>query len=213
VKVAVEGSTVPLFVPKALGWPSVYAALAAVAVGRARGMNLVEITERLRSYQPPPGRMRYIPGIKQTVIIDDTYNAAPKSMGAALDVLADIPVGTEDDKRIAVLGDMLELGALSEEGHRRVGKRVSELGIHLLVLVGERMGDAKKGAKEAGMDENAIFHFASPEEAGRFVQERMKQGDIVLVKGSRGMKMEIVVKELMADPLSAGTELVSVNEE
>jgi UDP-N-acetylmuramoyl-tripeptide--D-alanyl-D-alanine ligase len=212
-KVEVEGSTVPVFVPKALGWPSVYAALAAVAVGRARGLNLVDVIERLRAYQPPPGRMRYIPGIKHTILIDDTYNAAPKSMEAALDVLADIPLGGGDDKRIAVLGDMLELGSLSEEGHRRVGKRANELGIDLLILVGERMGDAKNGAKEAGMDESRIFHFATPQEAGRFTQERMKQGDVVLVKGSRGMRMEIVVKELMADPTSATSELVSVIED
>ena len=121
VKFVIEGSTVPAFIPKALGWPSVYAALAAVAVGRARGLNLVEVTDRLRSYAPPPGRLRYIPGIKHTVLIDDTYNAAPKSVEAALDVLSDIPVGSADDKRFAVLGDMLELGPLSVEGHRHAG--------------------------------------------------------------------------------------------
>ena len=78
----------------------------------------------------------------------------------------------------------------------------------MLVLVGERMSDAEKAAIEAGMPEERIFHFASAEVAGRFVQERMKQGDVVLAKGSRGMHMELVVKELMADPMSASRELV-----
>ena len=108
-----------------------------------------------------------------------------------------------------MLGDMLELGPISDEGHAAVGKKAAGSGVDLLVLVGERMLAAERSAVAAGLSPDRVVHFSTPEEAGRFVQERMKSGDAVLVKGSRGMKMEIVVKELMADPLHAEQLLVS----
>lgn len=210
-KLTAGGATVPVFLPHVLGKHGVYAALAAAAVGLEKGMNLVEISDGLGLYSPPPGRLRYIPGIKHTVVIDDTYNAAPTSVLAALEVLRDIPK-PESVKRIAVLGDMLELGSGSEEGHRTVGAKAAECA-DLLVFVGERMREAMKAAKERGADEDRMTWVATPEEAGRYVQERMKMGDFVLVKGSRGMRMEKVVKEIMAEPLDADRLLVSHVEE
>jgi UDP-N-acetylmuramoyl-tripeptide--D-alanyl-D-alanine ligase len=155
--------------------------------------------------------MRYVAGIKRTVIIDDTYNSAPRSLDAALAVLGEMPVA-EDAKRFAVLGDMLELGPMTETAHREAGRKAASRA-DILVLVGERMADAEKGAIEAGAGEERVFHFSTPEEAGRFVQERMKKDDVILVKGSRGMHMEKVVKEIMADPLAAGTLLVKEHDE
>lgn len=205
-KITAGGATVPTFLPHALGKHGVYAALAAAAVGLVKGMNLVEISDALSLYSPPPGRLRHIPGIKHTVVIDDTYNASPTSTLAALEVLRDIPM-PESVKRFAVLGDMLELGTGSEEGHRKVGAKAAACA-DVLVFVGERMRDAKKAAAEAGAGEERSFWFATPDEAGRFVQERMKMGDFILVKGSRGMAMEAVVKEIMAEPLEAPRLLV-----
>lgn len=205
-KVMARGSTVPMFVPGVLGRQAIYAALAAVAAGLERGLNMVEIGDSLRKFSGLPGRMRYIPGIKRTVLIDDTYNAAPRSVLAALYVLREIPLA-EDNRRYAVLGDMLELGSGSEAGHMQVGREAAE-NADVMVFVGERMADAAKAAREAGAGDDRVFHFAGVEEAGRFVQQRMKMGDVVLVKGSRGMRMERVVKELMAEPLNAATLLV-----
>jgi UDP-N-acetylmuramoyl-tripeptide--D-alanyl-D-alanine ligase len=209
-KVSYAGSLVPFFFPGVLGGHSLYAPLAAAAVGVARGMNLVDISAKLRSYVPPAGRMRAIPGIKRTMLIDDTYNAAaPRSVKAALAVLAGYPVvSPSDDKRIAVLGDMLELGAISVEAHREVGRAAVAGHLDMLVFVGQRMAEAHQASLEAGAPPDRTYHFATPEEAGRFVQERMKQGDVVLVKGSQGMRMEKVVRELMADPLRASELLV-----
>lgn len=206
-KIQADGATVPVFIPGVLGRPAIYAALAAAVVGLHKGMNLVEIADGLREYSGPPGRMRYVPGIKRSVLIDDTYNAAPRSALAALYVLRDIP-STESAKKFAVLGDMLELGSVSEEGHMQVGREAAECA-DILVFVGERMADAAKAARAAGVAEDRVFRFSTAAEAGRFVQERMKQNDVVLVKGSRGMRMEVVVKELMADPLSASRVLVA----
>ncbi len=201
-KLSAEGSTIPVFLPNVLGRQAVYAALAATAVGLVKGMNLVEIADGLRKYEPPPGRTRSIAGIKRTLLIDDSYNSSPKSAKAALEILRDIPADGER-RKFAVLGDMLELGALSVAGHEEVGRKAVECGVDILVFVGERMGDAAKAAAAAGAPADRVFHFASNDEAGRFVQQRMKQGDVVLIKGSRGMHMETVVKELMADPLAA----------
>lgn len=210
-KVTAGGATVPMFVPGSLGQQSVYAALAAAAVGLERGMNLVDIGDGLRGYGGLPGRMRYVPGIKRTMLIDDTYNAAPRSMLAALYVLREIPI-PESAKRYAVLGDMLELGSISESAHLQVGREAAE-SADVLVFVGERMNDAARGAREAGAGDDRVYHFSTTEEAGRFVQERLKEHDVVLVKGSRGMKMEYVVKELMAEPQDAPTTLVGHHEE
>lgn len=211
-KLAAEGATVPMFIPHVIGRQAIYAALVAAAVGLARGMNLVEVGDRLREYEPPPGRMRLINGIKRTMIIDDTYNSAPKSAKAALLALQEIPV-EDGKKRFAVLGDMLELGDLSEHAHREIGRYAAEHGVDILVLIGELMGEAEKEAVKAGMPEGSVLHFSTNDGAGRFVQERMKEGDVVLVKGSRGMRMEEVVKELMAAPGSANALLVGFREE
>lgn len=207
LKIVAGGATVPVFLPHVMGRHGAYAALAAAAVGLSQDMNLIEISNALGRYTPPPGRMRHVPGIKHTVLIDDTYNASTTSVLAALDVLREIPKPAES-RSFAVLGDMLELGALSEEGHRAVGKKAAA-SADFLVFVGERMRDARRAAEEAGFAADRLAWFATPEEAGLFVQDHLKTTDFVLVKGSRGMKMEKVVKELMADPLTADQVLCS----
>jgi len=212
-KIEVKGQTMPLFIHGALGWPTIYSVLCGVAVGMERGLNLVQISERLQHFTPAPGRLHYLAGIKQTILIDDSYNAAPKSVHAALEVLKELPLDAEDDKRFAVLGDMLELGLVAEDAHREVGKKVAELGIDYLVLVGELMQETKKAAIEAGMNEDRVVHFATNLEAGKYVQAKMKPGDAVMVKGSRSMQMEYVVKELMADPLMAADLLAGDHDE
>ncbi len=209
-KVAADGSVVPFFLPNVLGRQAISAALAAIAVGLRKGMHLIEISDALRTYEGPPGRMRAIPGIKGTVIIDDTYNAAPRSAAAALAALRELPAA-ENATRFAVLGDMLELGSASAEGHRLVGKKAAETA-DVLVFLGERMAEAANAARVAGVSEDRVFHFGSNEEAAHFIKERIRHGDIALVKGSRGMRMERIVEELMAEPLDAKKLLVSASE-
>jgi len=108
----------------------------------------------------------------------------------------------------AILGDMLELGQYTQNSHREVGLRVAEFGIDFLITVGEAMKDAAKAAREAGMPENSVASFNTAEEAGRFLQEKMQIGDTVLIKGSRAMHMEKIVKEVMAEPAKANELLV-----
>ena len=131
-KLHYQGTVVPFFLPNALGKPAVYCTLAAVAVGLRFGMNLVSISEALKQYSPPAGRLRLIEGIKHTTIIDDTYNAAPSSTIAALEILSEIAIG----RKVIALGAMTELGAKTDSGHREVAVKISESKVDAVFLVG-----------------------------------------------------------------------------
>lgn len=206
-KLVYQGNSVPIFLPGVLGRHQVYAALAAASVGLALGCNLVEIADALQSFQSPKGRMNLIIGIKDTIIIDDTYNSSPAAAKAALEVLAEIPTG-QKGRRLAVFGDMLELGSYTEQGHREVGHQTAELNIDFLLCVGERSRDIGHGAKEAGMGEERIYYFSDNDKAIDFLQRLIKSGDLILAKGSQGARMEKVVKAIMAYPENAQLLLV-----
>ena len=201
-KVDSGGNTVPIRLRNILGRQQVYAVLAAVAVGLISKINLVEITQALKDYQPLPGRLRFIKGIKNSLILDDTYNASPSAMLAALDVLRVIP-----GRKIAALGDMLELGAFTEEAHRQVGAEVAKTA-DMLLAVGERAIFLADEARINGMSADKVSYFASSQGAGRFLQDSIREGDIILVKGSQGVRMEKIVKEIMAEPERAEELLV-----
>ena len=206
-KLNYNGAVVPVFMNNVLNESALYAALAAAAVGLYFDLNLVEIARALRDFSLPPGRMNVLPGIKHTFIIDDTYNSSPEAAIAALDTLGRIKIDDPAHK-YAVLGDMLELGAYTEEGHRLVGAKVFKSGIDQLIAVGEKARDIIRGATEAGLADDYIFYFDQADEAGRFLQNRIKAGDIILVKGSQAVRLERVVKEIMAEPERAGELLV-----
>lgn len=210
-KISYEGSIVPMSLFNILGRQHVYAALAAAAVGLTLGLNLIEIAKGLEKYETPRGRMRLIPGIKDTLLIDDTYNSSPKAALEALDVLGRLPT-KENMRRFAVLGDMLELGNFTQEAHQQVGQRAAECADRL-ILVGEAVSFAKAAALKNGVPQEHILHFHNAQEAGHFLQDEVKQGDVLLIKGSQGMRMEKIVKELMAEPLKAGELLVRQGKE
>lgn len=206
-KVAADGSTVPVFLPHVLGKQYVYAALAAIGAGLHYKMNLVDISESLHLYRGVPGRMSLIAGIKGSLIIDDTYNASPVAAKAALETLAQIGVRA-GAKRIAVLGDMLELGKDSDELHAEIGKIAAKLNIDVLVGIGEQAKFICDAAKRAGMNKENIYHFMNRDEAGIKLKELVTPNDLILVKASQGMRLEFIVKELMQDPLRADELLV-----
>jgi UDP-N-acetylmuramoyl-tripeptide--D-alanyl-D-alanine ligase len=206
-KLNYQGAEMPIFLPNILGSQHAMAAAAACAVALVMGLNLVEAAANIQDYQPALGRTKLLPGVKNSWLIDDTYNSSPQSSKVALEILNQMP---SEGRKIAVLGDMLELGAQSESEHNLIGKLVFDLKIDYLFVVGERSRDIARGAIEAGMSEDKIFHFPKTFEAGTFLQERLKPSDVVLIKGSRGMKMEQVVYELMARPWDANEYLVAV---
>ncbi len=201
-KLLYGGKVMPVFLPKILGYGQIYSALAAGAVGIIHKMNLFDIVKALEKFTPPPGRMCLLKGIKNTLIIDDTYNSSPSSAKAALDVLKDIKL-QGNGKKIVVLGDMLELGGVTEKKHTEIGKYVAKIKVDLLITKGEAARDIAKGALKFGMSQEKIFSFSNNEQVGRFLQERISPNDLILVKGSQGMRLEQVVKEVMAYPLKA----------
>jgi UDP-N-acetylmuramoyl-tripeptide--D-alanyl-D-alanine ligase len=202
-KIEYQGSIVPFRISKALGKQQAYAAGAAAAVGLSFGLNLVNISTALKKYRSCPGRTNLIEGIKQTWIIDDTYNASPTATIAALEILNQF----EGRRKIAVLGDMLELGQYTEAGHREVGQKATSV-VDLLFTVGERARFIADEARKNGLSKDKVFEFSLPEEAGLAVQEKLEPKDVVLVKGSRAMRMEKIVKEIMARPEKAEKLLV-----
>lgn len=206
-KVNYMGNTVPIRLPGVFGEHQVYAALAGISAGLSLGMNLIEISEGLRDYLPPPGRMRCVKGVKNSIIIDDTYNASPKAMLAALNTLGKMEAG----RKIAVLGDMVELGSFEEEGHRQVGGRAAGVA-DILITVGERAEFILDEAMKNGFSKHSVFRFRESEEAGKFLQNFIKQGDLILAKGSQAVRMEKIVKEIMAEPGEAAKLLCRQDE-
>jgi UDP-N-acetylmuramoyl-tripeptide--D-alanyl-D-alanine ligase len=202
-KVHHKAAVVPFFIPNCLGQPNVYSALAACAVSLNFNLNLVNASEALRSFVPPPGRLRLLEGIKHTWIIDDTYNAAPASMLAGLAVLKEIAAG----RKVAVLGDMAELGPQNQAGHIQVASRIQELRIDSVILVGEKariIYDELRDKKFSGK----ILWFKNSDKARIPVQDEIVEGDTILVKGSQAVRMEKIVKEIMAEPMDAENLLV-----
>ena len=207
-KLDYKGSFVPIRLVGVLGKHQVFAAAAAASVGLFFNLNLVDIAEALKDYYSLPGRTNLIEGIKQTWIIDDTYNASPTSVESGLEILNELSLKpSEQVRRIAILGDMMELGIKTEAGHRRVGKKVIET-VDLLFTVGDRARFIADEAKQNGFNENNIFKFSRAEDAGLLIQEKIEKGDIILVKGSRSMRMEKIVKEIMAEPQKADKLLI-----
>jgi len=211
-KLNYNGSIVPVTMKNVMAETALYAALAAAAVAIYFDFNLVEVAQALKEFGLPKGRMNLLPGIKHTFIIDDTYNSSPEAALAAIDTLQRVKIDTTAEK-YAVMGDMLEIGSYTEEGHQVVGKKIAENGINHLIAVGERARGFIRGAKEAGMEDDYIFYFDKPEEAGKFLQNRVKAGDVLLIKGSQGARMEKVVKELMVEPERAKELIVRQEKE
>lgn len=182
-----RGETIHVKVPM-LGRHSVHTALAAAAVGLVEGESWEEIIDGLRGAAQL--RLLVVPGLHGSTILDDTYNASPASSIAALNLLEEL-----DGRKIAVLGDMLELGTYEEEGHRKVGRRAMDVAA-VLITVGKRGRLIAEEALACGMEPEKVFIKENNEEAIACLREIITPNDIILVKGSRGMKMEEIVTAL-----------------
>lgn len=166
-----------------------YPCLAAAAVALAEGMTLSEIADALAEARPAL-RLRVLPGLNGSTILDDSYNASPASMLAALDLLSELP-----GRRIALLGEMRELGPAHEEGHRQVGQHAA-FACHLLFVIGEGARPLAEAARRAGLAE--VRPVASAREAAEALAGELRPGDHLLVKASRALALETVVDALVA---------------
>ncbi len=187
---------IPVRIPGVIGAHQIYPVLAALSVGDKLGLNMVEMVDSLESYLPPPGRLRLIEGIKNTTILDDTYNASPAAMGAGLTALASFK---NEGRKIAVMGDMMQLGGMTVEAHKKIGYQAAEF-CDLVITVGLRSKFIDEALVEKKFSEKKIKHFDDSLEAGQFLQGKLKAGDVIFVKGSQSVRMEKVVEEIMLHP-------------
>lgn len=202
VGLGLEGIRFQLHYPKAretlhirfpmLGRHSVHTALRAVAVGLAEGLTWQEIVEGLQGMEARSQlRLYAVTGPGGSLILDDSYNASPESVIAALNLLEEMEAG----RRVAVLGDMLELGEKEEAGHRLVGKRAADVVDHL-VTIGSRAEIIAEEALACGLAAKEMVKLADRDSATSYLKQSLKQGDVVLVKGSHGMRLDRLVSAL-----------------
>lgn len=187
-----RNETLHLRVPL-IGRHSVHTALRAAAVGLVEGLTWQEIVDGLRSGRAQL-RLAAVRTARGALVLDDTYNASPESTLAALNLLDEL-----EGRKVAVLGDMLELGPYERRGHEMVGVRAAEV-VDELVTVGELGAIIAAAARQAGLPAEAITVLEGTPQAIAFLQDRLTAQDVVLVKGSRGMRMDRIVAALEFRP-------------
>ena len=208
-KINYKGNIVPVRLDKFFGRHNVYTVLAAIGAGLAGGINLVKSVEAVSKMKPPLGRMNLLEGINGSLIFDDSYNSSPIAAEAAIEVLSEYPA----KRRIAVLGDMKELGEFSHSEHERIGELLRAKDVWLLFTVGQEAEFIAEGARRSGFDAFKIFEFSDSSEAGEAVKNIIQEGDLILVKGSQSARMEKAVEKIMAHPENKENLLVRQEEE
>lgn len=197
-RIEYKGKSIPVFLSGTVGAGHAYSAIAALACGELLGLNMVELADSIRDHTTTAGRLRLLDGMNGSILIDDTYNASPVAVRLALDTLAQIQT---TGRKIAVLGDMAELGTHSENEHKKIGEYARDRATMLLTF-GNRTQAMGSFAK----------HFDNREKLIDSLQSEIKPGDIILVKGSQSMRMEKVVQAIMAEPDRAKELLVRQDE-
>lgn len=204
-KIAYKGNSIPINIKGVLGRQHIYPVIAAIATGVTQDIGVLEMSDALSNHKPPVGRMNILNGINNSVIIDDSYNSSPVALHEALKVLKDVKsVGP----KIAVLGDMSEIGRYTASEHKVVGKMIFDFGIDYLFTIGKRAEFIYDEAKISGMDESHIFSFSTHKELCKKLIPRIKEGSTVLVKGSQVIRTEKIVKEIIEEKDRANELLV-----
>jgi len=192
-KVNYRGNIVPIWLDGLFGKEQIYAALATASVGSIFNLNLVAISQALKKYQSLPGKMRVIEGIKHSRILDDSQSATVSSMIEAIETLGIIPGYT---RKVAVLGDVMGVGKYTIEAHEAIGERVAKKA-DLLFTFGSRAKFIAQGAQNKGMPLEKIFQFDIIDEGKLKLQDEIREGDLILVDGSKEMEMDKIVKEIV----------------
>jgi len=172
----------------------VYPILAGISIGICFGLKLEGMIESLKKYKILSKRMHKIKGIKDSIIIDDTYNSSPEALKKAIQALVNFPFG---QRKIAILGDMLELGQDSEKLHKQAGEFISGAKIDYLITLGEEAKYIFDEALKNNFSKDKAFHFSDKNKIIEFIKEIIQENDVVLVKGSRGMEMEKIVEKII----------------
>jgi UDP-N-acetylmuramoyl-tripeptide--D-alanyl-D-alanine ligase len=198
-KLQYEGTSIPVRLPHIIGGHLITSVLAAAAVGVALKINPVSIVKALESFESLPGRMRLIAGQHGTLLLDDSYNASPDSVRAALITLSKMRAG----RKIVVLGDMLDLGPNADTFHTALTAQIFSMGLSSVFLLGEKARLLRQTLVASGFSQDRIFVFDHPDAVGASLTEFLREGDAVLIKGSRDMRMEKIVECAMEHPEDA----------
>jgi UDP-N-acetylmuramoyl-tripeptide--D-alanyl-D-alanine ligase len=208
-EIELDGKKYEILNKKVLGGTLIYPNLCAIAVAKVRGVNIENAVSLLQSHESPKGRMNVLSGLNDSVIIDDTYNSSPDAVVSALETLKSIQTG---GRKIAILGDMMELGKYSADQHREIGKKVAEVA-NILVTVGSRSYATADEAIKSGMKAENVMSFDRSVEVAGTLFPMIKPNDVILVKGSQSIRMERVVKALLKEPQKADRLLVRQEKE
>lgn len=195
-KVDYDGGSYPVRLEGFLGKHQIYPVLAAIALGLSQGLNIVSMVESLRLHEGPPGRLRLISGRDDVLILDDTYNSSPAALAAALQTLGQIET---TGRRVAVIGDMLELGLHTVEAHKEAGRLAAGVS-DIIATVGLRAKFITEGARAAKFNLKNLHHYHDYQSAIAGLPKIIKSGDVVLIKGSQSVRLEKLVGALMAEP-------------
>jgi UDP-N-acetylmuramoyl-tripeptide--D-alanyl-D-alanine ligase len=202
-KLEFAGSMLPVKLPHIVGRHQLQAVLAAFAVVHGLGHSMVEAAKALEAFRVMSGRLQLLAGIRGAKVLDDTYNASPVSTRAALQTLGEVT----GIRKIAVLGDMLELGEGSQELHNGLAESIRGAGVTTLVCIGRYMHGLHEVLLAAGMDRSHNYWFESPMAAHDTVVNMLQEGDVVLVKGSQGMRLETISIDLLDPSINASEVL------
>lgn len=192
-KINYQGKIVPVWLEKLFGKKHIYAALAVAVAGEVLDLNLVEISEALKNYRGLSGEMQLLKGIKNSWILDSSENTSSLSMLEDLEILGKL----QAKRKIAVLGDILRIGKYTVEAHEAIGERIKG-SADLLFTVGPRAKFFAQGAISRGMSEDKIFQFDESGSVGKALQDEIREGDLILVDGSKEMKMSEIITEIKA---------------
>ena len=190
-KLEYGGSFVPIRIDGCFGKGVAYASAAAAAVAIVFGIHLVRIAEALSFYEAPPHRQRLVPGIKGSFLIDDSYNASPLSMEAAIETMRALP----GNRKVGILGDMLEIGKYTIEAHENIGKLAAKT-FDVIVAIGPRAKFIADSAIARGMARKNVMTFETVDDARLKVADLIRKGDLVLIKASRAIQLDKIVEEL-----------------
>lgn len=202
-KLEFAGSLLPVKLPHVVGRHQLESVLAAFGVVHGLGHSMVEAAKALEAFRVMPGRLSLLPGIRSAKVLDDTYNASPVSTRAALQTLAEVG----GSRKIAVLGDMLELGSDSQKLHNSLADTILAVPVTTFVGIGRYMHGLHEELLRRGMDRSQNYWFESPMAAHDTVVNMLDSGDVVLVKGSQGMRLETISIDLLDPSINASEVL------
>lgn len=194
--VKIGDMAIPVFAPAFIAKHQIYGVLYAMAVADVLGYDVNIVANSMTTLKPTVGRLNPLVGIGNTLLIDDSYNASPAAMEAAIETLASIDT---PGRHIAVLGDMLDLGKMTKEVHENLGVFLQNQRLDYIYLVGQRMRYAYDIMIAAKYPKTKIIHCDNPIDVLPLLQKKLQKGDTILIKGSQGMRMEKLVEELVED--------------